>query len=228
MSRNRYVVYSYLSPSGKYYIGKTNKENRRKAEHLRDAVLGSEKAFHRAIRKYGIDNFKYKVIVSNVPEYLVRPFEKYWINYYSSYTKGYNSTIGGDGTFGYKHTDSTKERIGAVHKGNTYWLHKKHTDATIKKLSISKLGNTNCIGRIYSEDTIKKMSEAHIGGKSYKALPVINLDTGEIFSSGTEASRAIGLHKDTVMMAIRKGYKAGGYKWALYIKDTQLLKGTYE
>lgn len=221
---NTYIIYSYQSPSGKYYIGKTSNEVKRKATHLRQAMLGSEKVFHKAIRKYGIDKFKYVVLVRDVPKYFIRPFEKYWINYYSAYSNGYNSTLGGDGTSGYTHSESTKQRIGAIHKGNTYWLGKKHTTDTLKKLVSKKLGNTNCVGRVYSSSTIKKMSDAHIGGKSYMAVPVINLDTGEIFASGTEASRALGLHKDTVMTAIRKGYKSGGYHWAVYIENNLLDK----
>jgi hypothetical protein len=39
--------------------------------------------------------------------------EKYWIKFYNSMDQnvGYNLTAGGDGTFGKKHSDETKEKI---------------------------------------------------------------------------------------------------------------------
>jgi hypothetical protein len=44
--------------------------------------------------------------------------------------------------------------------------------------------------------------------------PVKNLDTGEVFESACLASEHIKRHKSIVWTAIKKGCKAGGYRWA--------------
>ena len=49
---------------------------------------------HKAIFKYGKDNFTFKVI-EEVPKQQLNEREEYWIKYYNSYTDGYNSTKGG-------------------------------------------------------------------------------------------------------------------------------------
>ena len=53
-------------------------------------------SFHRAIRKYGIDNFIIEEIDQGKGEVL-KEKEKYWIQVYDSYNSGYNETLGGDG-----------------------------------------------------------------------------------------------------------------------------------
>ena len=49
---------------------------------------------HKAIFKYGKDNFTFEVI-EEVPRQQLNEREEYWIKYYNSYTDGYNSTKGG-------------------------------------------------------------------------------------------------------------------------------------
>ena len=49
---------------------------------------------HKAIFKYGKDNFTFEVI-EEVPKQQLNEREEYWIKYYNSYTDGYNSTKGG-------------------------------------------------------------------------------------------------------------------------------------
>ena len=49
---------------------------------------------HKAIFKYGKDNFTFEVI-EEVPKQQLNEREEYWIKYYNSYVNGYNSTKGG-------------------------------------------------------------------------------------------------------------------------------------
>lgn len=53
-------IYEYLSPSGKYYIGQTINLMQRLSEHRHFKTKGS--LIDRAIRKYGEDNFKFKIL----------------------------------------------------------------------------------------------------------------------------------------------------------------------
>ena len=88
--------------NGNAYIGKSiNIENRFK-EHKRRALFADaskefDKVLYKAIRKYGIENFKFEVleIVDDVD--LLDSREIFWISYYNTYKCGYNQTIGGDG-----------------------------------------------------------------------------------------------------------------------------------
>ena len=89
--------------NGKVYIGQTNNFSRRKREHIAEALRNLPKdysLFHKAIRKYGPDNFSWEII-EEIPNDILDEREKYWIAYYDSYIanklgKGYNLTPGGD------------------------------------------------------------------------------------------------------------------------------------
>jgi hypothetical protein len=83
--------------SGKSYIGKTSKSiNERFKEHILDSV-NSERHFHRAIRKYGFEDFTSKILEDNIPNDQIDNREIYWIEYYDTFNNGYNMTKGGDG-----------------------------------------------------------------------------------------------------------------------------------
>ena len=88
--------------SGKIYIGKTKRKTRdRWLEHVRDAKNYPLKniPLHKAIIKYGAENFQIETIETNVPEEELNYKEKYYIKKFNSTNSsiGYNATIGGDG-----------------------------------------------------------------------------------------------------------------------------------
>ena len=85
--------------NGKVYIGLTTRPfNIRMNQHKYDAVHNGNYPIHKAINKYGWDNFTKEIIdnASSLEELKLK--EQYWIKYYNSYgsTKGYNATCGGD------------------------------------------------------------------------------------------------------------------------------------
>ena len=82
------------------YIGKTiGSVDLRWKQHISDSrnPKRNHRHLYRAMNKYGIDNFKIETIecVNDVDELSER--EKYWIDYFGTYQKGYNETRGGDG-----------------------------------------------------------------------------------------------------------------------------------
>ena len=95
---NNGKIYKYTNLiNKKVYIGqtKTTLENRHK-KHL--SQLSDNTYFHRALKKYGENNFKLELIEDNIPLSQLDNREKYWISYFDSfYTtgKGYNLTEGG-------------------------------------------------------------------------------------------------------------------------------------
>lgn len=90
----------------KVYIGKTVETiNIRWSRHKWEAFDTSSPLynihFYRALRKYGVENFKIEEIEETTDEKLIER-EKYWIKQFDSYNNGYNSTLGGEGTTKYE------------------------------------------------------------------------------------------------------------------------------
>lgn len=131
------IIYSYKSPSGKYYIGQTINQRKRKATHKYLADKGVDLPFYNAIRKYGFESFEYVVLFTirsrsrERVKVVLNALEKYYI---SKYKKGgkllYNVTDGGDGVIGDKVTD----------KITKYWKNKSEQEMKdwSDKISFSK------------------------------------------------------------------------------------------
>ena len=178
-----WTVYEHITPSGKRYIGITSKkpENRWKGgSHYKK---GS--AFRGAIDKYGWNDIQHNILFDDLTETEAKWLENYLICYYRTYVgfndcKGYNMTLGGEGSLGYVPNEETrkklsivhkgkpfseehKRKIGESHKGITPWKGKHHTDETKKRISESN------IGHITSEETRRKQSEA-MKGKHWKLI----------------------------------------------------------
>ena len=93
-------VYMHTSPSGKSYIGiSTREKGIRWKEHVANAYDPSKVEygypFQQAIRKYGEDNFKYKVLAEGVPLDQLYELEIHFVEKYNTFKNGYNQTIGG-------------------------------------------------------------------------------------------------------------------------------------
>ena len=91
-------IYKYTNLiNNKVYIGQTKQSlEERHKRHL--AQLKDNTYFHRAIKKYGISNFKMELVEDKILFKDLDAREKFWIKYYDSfYTtgKGYNLTEGG-------------------------------------------------------------------------------------------------------------------------------------
>ena len=79
--------------NGKVYIGQSVDIGRRWRQHM---TAEDDIYFHKAIQKYGVENFEWEVIEKCKKSELDER-ESYWIEYYDSFNKGYNCTKGGDG-----------------------------------------------------------------------------------------------------------------------------------
>ncbi len=95
--------------NGKIYIGQTIKTlTRRKSKHLYDTNHGSPLYFHKALRKYGFNNFKWQVICICPNINILNEQEEYYIAFYNSMNNGYNMTSGGKN---YIPSEETKQKI---------------------------------------------------------------------------------------------------------------------
>lgn len=89
------VIYMFTSPTGKKYVGQTIRLQKRINQHINSSLnendLGYNYAFHRAIRKYGFDSFKFQILETNIPREKLDDREMYWINEMKSFGQcGYN------------------------------------------------------------------------------------------------------------------------------------------
>ena len=82
--------------NGKVYIGQSVDIGRRWRQHM---TAKDDIYFHKAIQKYGVENFEWEVIEQCKKKDLDAR-EAYWIEYYDSFNKGYNCTKGGGGCSG--------------------------------------------------------------------------------------------------------------------------------
>ena len=112
--------------NGKVYIGFASNLSKRKHRHKYYALVKNvTSCFYNAIKKYGWDNFDWKVIYQSKDRlHCLNVMERFFIEEYRSYIgfsncQGYNMTIGGDGALG-NHKSKTfehKKRISQSHKG---------------------------------------------------------------------------------------------------------------
>ena len=111
-------IYMFTNKTNnKKYIGQAENPKERYKQHKKDSKY-KDFVFYRAIRKYGFDNFDFKIIEANIPLKYINEKEKYYIKKYNTLLpNGYNMTIGGEGTHGYKHTDETKKLMSEKKKG---------------------------------------------------------------------------------------------------------------
>lgn len=118
------IIYRYISPSGKSYIGQTTNEvYRRRMWFGKGRYTGGRSKIDRARKKYGPENFMYEVLLRNQYSDIeaatldLNKWETYYIGYYDTYKNGYNSTLGGDGSRGYTQSVEALQKISKSLKG---------------------------------------------------------------------------------------------------------------
>ena len=123
-----YCIHNVIN--NKVYIGKgKSRKHSRFHEHILVANGGPDKyptlysLIHKAMNKYGINNFTYTVFQNFSSEIEALNAERYWITYFKSNVNvygnefGYNLTAGGDGVSTRVVSDMTRAKISASLKG---------------------------------------------------------------------------------------------------------------
>ena len=104
-------VYMATSPSGNHYIGIAKDFRKRITSHRNDIKRGNMTSFKKAIIKYGWNNIVWEILYySNDVNRLIEK-EKYFINLYDTYRRGYNMNDGGVGNFSRSRESLIKEKI---------------------------------------------------------------------------------------------------------------------
>lgn len=188
-------MYAYKitnAANGKGYIGITIEPVvRRFRRHLSMSRKGSPFALHRAIRKYGSDRFSVETLADVASWQELCAIERVLIVEHGTHARsecGYNQTEGGDGSYGYRHTPETKQKMAAAWlrpdrllQHRAVHLGMKHTPETRAKISAKcghfknrgcvhskeqhaalaaiNMGNTYHLGKKHSPETLVKMKE---------------------------------------------------------------------
>ena len=175
---NNYTVYMHISPSGKRYIGITSLEPKRRWRSGKG--YPNNEHFTSAIEKYGWDNFEHIIIAKGLSEEEAKWLEIKLIREWDSVNqdKGYNISLGGDGTSGmnprdYMTEEAKRERdrkASESMKGKNKGKNPRDSmteEAKIeqgRKISEAHKGkNHHMYGEHHSEETKRKIGESRKG-----------------------------------------------------------------
>ena len=144
--------------NGKVYIGQSKRIEERWKEHKKKPFLENSEEYnyplYQAIRKYGLENFKFKILERCLPEELNQK-EIDYISIYESYPpehgKGYNQTSGGGNNEGALKLSSTQiEEIRDLLKNSDQKFIEIANKFNIGYQSLSEINN----GRAYYDNKI--------------------------------------------------------------------------
>lgn len=196
--------------NGKVYIGQSvdiqYRFNNHKSESFNPKSNAYDTAIHRAIRKYGVNNFSFDII-EECDQNQLREREIYWIDYYQSFGNGYNLTSGGEGvpTVDIKLVQKLWDDGLAIKEISQHLSCQQHTVIRILE-SYEKYNNQESYRR-GRENARKKMNKSimqyDLFGKFIQK-----------YKSITEASVSTNIKRGNISAAlIGHQLSAGGYQW---------------
>lgn len=239
--KNIYKITNLIT--NKIYVGQTKFSiEERLNQHINCSKEikenGDSLVLHNSIHKYGKDNFIVELI-ETVDETIADEREIFWISELNSMIpNGYNMTIGGNGTIGYKFNDEDRKKISIA--GKNWWskfskeqrrimrkpflemCKKPKTEEHKRKVSETRIANKIAsgennpfYGKHHSEETKK-----HLAQIKYKPVICIHDDNTEeyfesLLSAGDEMIRRGFKSGNHYIWMCLKGYqnKAYGYRW---------------
>lgn len=165
------IYYTYNILTTKPYIGQTiSTLIERWKQHIKDAkkIKNQSIHFYRAILARGEKSFiplelleekEFEEENINEAKIWMDIRESFYIEKFDSFNNGYNSTKGGGGILGLKHSEESKKKISLAGKGRI------HTEDSKRKMSEAKMGNKCNLGKKRSQETKEKLSISNTGKK---------------------------------------------------------------
>lgn len=152
---NIYSIYKATNKiNGKVYIGIDKKWPTRKYAHKSRAKHDTGFHFHKAIRKYGWENFDWEIIYETFDYEDLKKSEIKFISEYNSFIDGYNKTFGGEGSSGKLQSEKNKKEQSkrrSEYNKNSRWYNNKIENT----LSTKHPGDGWVIGRLNQKPTTK-------------------------------------------------------------------------
>lgn len=148
-------IYKYTNLiNGMVYIGQT-KQTLQQRDYKHQIQLNDNTYFHRALKKYGRENFSLELVEENIPFDKLDEKEKFYIDFFDSfYTtgKGYNLTQGGQwGSGTQKLTFSQVKKIRELILNTQMTLQEIANKYNVTIYCISDINR----GKSFHDDTIK-------------------------------------------------------------------------
>lgn len=188
----------------KAYVGKSTDIQDRKQHHFSSLRRGrhDNKNLQKDFDLYGEEQFVFTILVENsaLTDDELNNLEKEYIAALDSFENGYNFTLGGQGSFGYKHDEQVKMIRSEymkqlVGEKNTFYG-KHHTEETKKLISERNKGRLKGIPK--SEDHKRKIREGNIKTRG-KAI----ICEGVKYNTVTEAAQALNITPSLVRYRIK-------------------------
>jgi group I intron endonuclease len=216
--------------SGKCYIGETKQESSEKRwkEHIKS--INKNKgcpALKDAIKKYGLDKFKFEIIIICFDQDRFIYEKEYIKKYNCQVPNGYNilpGGIGGAGFQGKKHTDETIQKM--IEGGKQFRKENPNHYETYREKHKESMKNVDISSAVKNSEKWKKaVEEGRVGSKSHKngkpSEETKNKIRESIIKYYKENSniKQINIEKHREAMA-----KAKGKKVAQYTNDNEFIK----
>lgn len=198
-----YGIYNKIN--GKIYIGKTKNFKLRISTHIRiaksDSKIYGKFAIHNAIRKYGEDNFLYKILDTVKSEEIAFDREKQWIKLLTELNYIlYNLTDGGEGIVGLKFSEEHKRKLSESHMGQVAWNKGLELSESHRKiLSLAHIGKTPPNKGIPMSEEQKLKVAKNNGGS--KLIPLQILEIRQLLKTDMtlkEIGIMYGVSKETI------------------------------
>lgn len=208
----RWILYVHTNlANNKKYVGITSQEPEKR--WMNGHGYARTLYFGRAIEKYGWNNFRHDILLTDMSEEEAKTAEIITIAMLKTndHNFGYNLTEGGGGTHGYKAPMEVRLKYSAAKSGPNHPNYGKHRpEQTAQKISKRLVGNQNAKGVVRSDETKLKMSQA-------KMKPVMMAKDGldiMAFDSAKDAELYMHISRKNISeccLGHRK--RAGGYEW---------------
>ena len=205
--------------NGKKYIGQSIDIKYRYNNHIHESYGANvdksayNMAIHKAIRKYGINNFDL-IVLEECNREKLDDREMYWIEYFDTYNDGYNQTIGGGAVKNKINTEKVFDlwdqemSIDEIHKTTGYGKHSIIRNLEVYKNYSSQESRKRGRG-IAQMKTCKKIFQYSINGEYLRE-----------FDSIKEAEEKTGTRHNDISSCIHGDQmSANGFRWSLEKKE---------
>lgn len=235
MEEKKWCVYKHTNTlNGKVYIGITSKNPLSRWEYGRGYRHNAH--MDSAIKKHGWDSFSHEILYEDLSQDEALKIERELIAEYNSSDRRYGYNIEAGGVKKGAYSEETLEKMRQRMLGANNHNYGKHlSEETRRKLSECNQGAKHPkYGTHHSEETKRKIGEA-IGGENHylygknasdetkekmrSSSPnnrqILCVETGVVYRSAREASRATGINISGICLAA-KGERlktSGGFHW---------------
>jgi len=199
------LVYTITNTlNNKIYVGQTTRSLEVRWSEHKAAIKYRNEPLYRAMRKYGVGDFRIQQIdTANSLEELNKK-EAYYIKLYRK-NGIYNVDLGGRN---HKRSETTKLKMSTNKRGKKnpgVSISNKHRIGMAKS-NVGYFGNTNRVGKKMSE-TSKAVISKSLLGNNRRSRSIVCINTGVLFISIVEAARVMSLDSRSIHRVLSGEYR---------------------